>query len=178
MPDVIRSIADLNALLADNGTGNLSAQDIRDLMVSMMVHGELGSGAKASKVLGTGYEALDFDVAGAISRGVTLDTVGGRISAIPVDMKVRMTLEVYFKGDAGENYDFTVFKDPDVAPAEITSMRRENNAIVSAAQTYHLSYSVSVQLSAGDELQPAVRSDSNNFELLFGLFRIERIGVE
>ena len=178
MPDVIRSIADLNALLADNGTGNLSAQDIRDLMVSMMVHGELGSGAKSPVALTTGYHALDLDTAGAFERGLNIDTENGRIDQIPVDMKAVLTLELYFKGDAGEAYDFTVYKDPAVNPVEITSMRRAGNVIVSPSQTYHLSYSVGVQLSANDVLQPAVRSDGNNFELLFGLFRVQRIGVE
>lgn len=35
MPDTVRSIAEIVALIADNATGNISAQDLRDLLVSL-----------------------------------------------------------------------------------------------------------------------------------------------
>lgn len=178
MTDTIRSLSELNSMLADNTTNAISPQDIRDLMVSQMVHGELGSAAKTSKILGTGYEALDFDVAGLFERGLNIDTVNKWINQVPVDMKAILTMEVYFKGDAGEDYDFTVFKDPAGTPSEITRMARENVHVVNGSQTIQLQWSTGVQLSQNDVLQPAVRSNGNNFELLFGLFRVQRIGVE
>ena len=100
------------------------------------------------------------------------------INQIPVDCKAVLTLEVFFKGDVGQDYDFTVFKDPSGTPSNITRMQRTGYRILNADQTVHASWSVGVQLNQNDILQPAVRSNGNNFELLFGLFRIQRIGVE
>lgn len=178
MPDTIRTLAELNAIFADNLTGDASTQDIRDLVVSLMCHAEIGSGAKAPIVLGTGYEPLDFNIVGAIERGFNADGVSRSIKNTPVNMVVEMSMEVFFKGDAGEEYDFTVFKDPTGTPVEIGRMARQNVAIVAAAQTMHLTWSTSVQLAQGDEIQAGVRSNGNNFELLFGLLRVRRIGVE
>ncbi len=178
MVDTIRTLAELNSLLADNTTAKLSPQDVRDLMVSQMVHAEIGSAAKASKILGASWEPLDFDVAGVFQRGLNANTLLLRIDSIPVEMKAVLSLEVYFRGNVGQNYDFTVFKDPIVAPVNITRMQRLGFEVLNAGQTIHASWSVGVQLSAGDVLQPAVRSASQDFELLFGLFRVQRIGVE
>lgn len=178
MADTIRSLSELNSLLADNVLENIGPQDIRDLMVSQMVHGEIGSGAKGSTILGASWESLDFDVAGVFERGLNIDTGNRWINQIPVDMKAVLTMEVFFKGDAGQDYDFTVFKDPTGSPVNITTMQRTGFRVVNADQTIHASWSVGVQLSQNDVLQPAVRSNSNNFELLFGLFRVQRIGVE
>jgi hypothetical protein len=176
MADTIRSLSELNSLLSDNTIGALGVQDIRDLMVSQMVHGEIGSGAKAPVTLGASWDALDFDVAGVFGRGLNVDTANKLIDQVPVRMKAVLSLEVLFSGDAGESYDFSVWKDPAGKPSNITRMQRTLRA--SSAGETHASWSVGVQLEAGDVLQPAVRSASNEFELLFGLFRVQRIGVE
>ena len=178
MADTIRTLAELNSLFADNTSNNISPQDIRDLVVSQMVHGEIGSAAKASKTLGATWEELDFDVAGVFERGLNVDVVNKWIDQITVDLKAVLTIEVFFKGTAGQSYDFTVFKDPAGTPSNITRVQRLDLAVVNASQTVHASWSVGVQLSANDVLQPAVRSASQDFELLFGLFRVQRIGVE
>jgi hypothetical protein len=178
MADTIRSLAELNGLLADNISGAIGPQDLRDLMVSQMVHGEIGSSSKASILLGADWQALDFNVAGVFERGLNIDTVNKWIDQIPVDCKAVLTLEVFFKGDVGQDYDFTVFKDPAGTPSNIIRMQRTGHRILNAGQTVHASWSVGVQLNQNDILQPAVRSNGNNFELLFGLFRVQRIGVE
>ena len=178
MPDTIRSMAELDSLLSDNAAGSISAQDIRDLMVSMAVHGEIGSGAKANKTLGADWEALDFDVAGTFVRGLNVDTVNKWIDGVPVTMKALLSMELFFKGDEDESYDFTVFKDPIGSPVNITRMERADVLLTDVDQTVQLSWSVGVQLTAGDILQPSIRSNGNDFELMFGLFRVQRIGVE
>ena len=177
MADTIRSLSELNSLLRDNTTGGLTEQDIRDMMVSQMVHGEIGSGAKPSIALGPSWQALDLDVAGVFERGLNTDPANKQINQIPVRMKAILSLEVQFSGDAGEAYDFTIFKNPDTAPANIQRMER-TISVPAAGGSVHTSWSVGVQLEAGDVLQPAVRSANNNLELHFGLFRVQRIGVE
>lgn len=181
MPDTIRSISELNSMLADNSSGFITAQDIRDLMVSQMVHAEIGTLGQASKTLGNGWEVLDFDKKGAFERGIVANTGEKMLSGIPVDMKAIVSLEVYFKGESGQDYDFTVFKIPDGTgtPQNIARLERDDHRIVNAAQTYHLSYSVGVSFDQNDAIKAAVRSTSgNNFELLGGILRFQRIGVE
>lgn len=177
MPDTIRTLADLNTLLADNTSEAISPQDIRDLMVSMMVHGEIGSGTKAAITLGTGFQALDFNVAGVVGRGLTIDTVNKVISQIPVAMKTEVTLEVQFTGTSGQTYDFAVFKNPATSPVQIARLDISER-IFNAAQRGAVNVSSSVQLAAGDVLQAGVRCNGQSFTLLRGGLRVRRIGVE
>ena len=177
MADTIRSLSELNGLLQDNTSGGLSEQDIRDLMISQMVHGEIGSGAKSSVTLGPSWQALDFDVAGVFERGLNIDPVNKQINQVPVRMKAILSLEIQFSGDPGEDYDITIFANPDTTPSNIQRMERKLG-VQAVGESMHASWSVGVQLEAGDVLQPAVKSANNNFELLFGLFRVQRIGVE
>lgn len=178
MVDTIRTLAELNGLFADNNTQSVSEQDLRDLVLSQNVHAEIGSGAKTLITLGTGWQALDFDVAGAFERGVTANTVDSRIEGVPCTMKAVVTVEVFFKGEVGQDYDFTVFRNTHSTPAQINTLNRLGMRVLDAAQTIQHSWSVGVQFSAGDSIQAAVRSNGNDFELLFGLLRFQRIGVE
>jgi hypothetical protein len=171
--DTIRSLSELNALFADNGQGNITPQDIRDLMVSMMVHGEIGSGPKASITLVNGWNALDLDVAGAVGRGLTIDTTNKVISAVPVIMKAWIDCEVWFKGTNGQNYDFAVWRNPSGTPDRLTRLDRTVR-VSSATGTFGHRWSTAQQLQVNDVLQLAV----NSFELLFGLLRVTRIGIE
>lgn len=177
MADTIRSLTELNSLLADNTSGAISAQDIRDLMVSQMVHVEIGSGAKAAITLGTGFEALDFTVAGVIGRGLSVDTTNKWIIDVPVDMKAEVSCEIVFRGVQNNDYEFAVFKDPAGTPDRQTRLDRTLR-VVSNTQIVSHSWATSLQLNAGDTLQMGVRADGLSFEMLFGLLRIRRIGVE
>lgn len=176
MPDTIRTLAELNAQFADNTSGVISPQDIRDLMVSLMVHGEIGSLAKAGITLGTGYQALDFDASGAIERGVTVDTANKWI-VVPVAGKYELTLEVSFNGSNNTTYDFTVFKNPDGTPENIARIE-DSERLVNAAMIGGVKVSCSLALAAGDKLQAGVRSNGSAFTLRRGLLRVRRIGVE
>ncbi len=177
MADTIRSLGELNSLLQDNTTGGLTEQDLRDLMVSQMVHGEIGSGAKTEITLGPSWQGLDFDTAGVFQRGLNVDTTNKWIDEIPVVMKAVLSFEILFSGDPGETYDFSVWKNPSGSPVNIGRMKR-SLSVQTAGETTHASWSVGVQLGQNDVLQPAVRSNGNGFKLLFGLFRVQRIGVE
>lgn len=174
MPDTIRSLAELNALLADNTSAAITPQDLRDLMVSQMVYAEIGSGAKAEITLGTGFQAVDLNVAGEVSRGMVADATNRMITDTPVNMKAIIHCEVVFKG-AVADYEFSVFRNPDSTPTQVLRLAR---TVRGAATAVSHSWSTSVQLTAGDKLQLGVRANGQPFELLFGVLRVQRIGVE
>lgn len=178
MPDTIRTLAELNFLFRDTAENEeISAQHIRDLMVSLMVHGEIGSGPKSAITLGTPFQALDLNVAGVIGRGLTIDETNKRIANVPVDMKADIALEVLFKGAANTTYEFSVFKNTHTTPVQIARMNADER-IISAAQIGKISVSAAIQLAAGDTLQAGVRSAGASFELLRGNLKVRRIGVE
>lgn len=172
MADTIRSLAELNALLADNSSGAISAQDIRDLMISLMVHGAIGASLKSPITLGSVWETVDLDTDQGISRGLTIDTTNKRIADVPVDMKVVAACEVVFIGDSAEEYEFGVSVNA-AAP-----LGRSLRTVTSDGGKQWLAWQFPVSLSGGDYLNLVVRSDGNGFELERGLLRIQRIGVE
>jgi hypothetical protein len=177
MPDTIRTLSELNALLADNNTANISPQDIRDILVSINVYGEIGASGNSPINLASGWQPLDLTVPGNSTRGVVVNTTSKWIEQVPVDMEVDLTFHLIFKGQAGRDYDFTVFKNPDSTPVQ---MNRMNILNIEANETRSLSWSTSINVTQGDKLQAAVRpsADSSNFELLHGVFRLQRKGIE
>lgn len=179
MPDTIRTLAELNAAFPDNTVGATSNQDIRDLIVSMMVHGEIGSGPKSAIVLAAGFQPLDFTLAGVVSRGLTIDTVNRWIADVPCDMKAEITLELSFQGSNNTTFDFAVFRNPDTVPEQIQRLT-DNERIFSAAMVGAVKISASIQLNAGDKLQAGVRpaAGTPSFTLLRGMLRVRRIPVE
>lgn len=176
MPDTIRTLAELNQQFADNTSEAISPQDVRDLMVSLMVHGEIGSLAKSAITLGTGFQALDFDASGAIERGVTVDTVNKWL-VVPVAGKYEVVFEVSFNGTNNTTYDFGVFKDSGAGFAAVQRLD-DSERLVNAAMIGGVKISASVQLAAGDKLQAGVRANGASFTLRRGLLRVRRIGVE
>lgn len=178
MADTIRSLVELDALFADNVIAAITPQDVRDLMVSMMVHGEIGSGAQSSITLGTGWQPINLNVEGMVGRGITVDTLNQRLADIPVEMKAIVHCEVVFKGAAGADYEFAVWRNTHTAePSMIDRMHRVLH-VVTTTQTVAHAWSTSVQLEAGESLQLGVKADGQPFELLFGVLRVQRIGIE
>lgn len=177
MPDTIRTLAALNTQFADNTQGIIAPQDMRDLFVSMMVYGEIGSGAKSSITLGTGFQALDFTVAGSVGRGLTIDTTNKLISAVPVAMKAWITLEIAFRGTLNTTYDFAVIQNPSGIPVDIARLDISQR-ILNAAQIATFTVTAAIQLAANDSLQAQVRSNGAAFELLRGALRVQRIAIE
>jgi hypothetical protein len=179
MADTIRTLAQLNTQFADNTVGICSPQDIRDLMVSLMVHGEIGSLAKSAITLAAGFQPLDFNQAGAVGRGLTIDTANKWIDGISVNMKAEITLEVSFQGANNTTFEFAVFRNPDGTPEQITRLT-DNERIFSAAMVGGIKISSALQLNAGDKLQAGVRpvAGTPSFTLLRGLLRVRRIAIE
>ena len=177
MADTIRTLAELNTQFADNTSAAITPQDIRDLMVSMMVYGEIGSGAKAAITLGTGFQALDFTLAGTVGRGLTIDTTNKWISGVPVSMKAKVRLEVSFQGTNNTTFDFAVFRNPDGTPEQLLRVS-DSDRIVSATMMGGVTIEAAIQLNAGDKLQAGVRANGASFTLLRGRLYVERIALE
>lgn len=175
--DTIRSLAELASLIADNAQGAITPQDIRDLMVSQMVHGEIGSGAKSALTLGAGWQALDLDVEGVVGRGLAVDAANRALGSIPVEMKALVSVEVVFRGTQNTNYEFAVWRNPTTTPVQELRLTRTLRPTAATNIVAH-SWATSLQLAAGDAFQLGVRAPGAPFELLFGLLRIQRIGVE
>lgn len=173
MADTIRSLAELNALFADNGQGNITPQDIRDLVVSTMVHAEIGSGAKAAITLAAGFNVLALDVAGAVGRGITVDTANRRLSGIPVAMKAVVHAEINFSGAQNTTYTFAVFQNG-VQVQRLTRTARPS----AVADIRQVSFSTSLQCAVDDTFDLRVSAGMVSFTLLFGVLRVQRIGVE
>ena len=173
MPDTIRSLAELSTLLSDQSSGAITPQDIRDLMVSQMVHGEIGSTAKAAITLAAGVNVVNLDSAGAVVRGLTLDTVNKRISGVPVEMKALVHAEVNFSGAQNTTYTFAVFQNGVQVP-RLTRTARPT----AVADIRQVAFSTSLQCAAGDTFDLRVSAGAVSFTLLFGVLRVQRIGVE
>lgn len=176
MPDTIRTLNDLNNnIFPDNTQGICSPQGIRDLVISGMVYGELGSGAKASINLSTTFQVLDFTLAGVVGRGLNIDIVNKRINGIPVVMKAHIDFELSFTGTVNTTYEASVFVNG-VQNARLVDTTR----IVSAAQIGKFQFSASIQLAENDAIDARIRSLSGTpvFVMSRGLLRVRRIGVE
>lgn len=175
MPDTIKTLAQLNQDFGDNTVGQVSPQFIRDLMVSMMVHGEIGSAAKASITLpaAPNFAVVDLNVAGVAARGITVDTVNKRLADVPVAMKAHVTAELWFRGTNGTTYDIAVFQNG----SQVQRLTRQAR-IVNAAQIPEAYMGATIQCAANDTFDLRVRAGGAAFELLFGVLRLQRIGVE
>lgn len=176
MVDTIRSLSELNALLADNTQQNISPQDLRDLMISLMCHAEIGSTGQTQEVLGAGWTAIKLDQDGAFKRGFDTDLVNYKIISTPVNMKVIVSCEVVFRGTDATDFELTVWKNPSGTPVQLNRLNR--TIAGRGTQRVAISWETGVQLSQGDELQLAVRSNGSDWKLDFGRLAVRRIGVE
>jgi len=175
MADTIRTLAELNTLLADNTSGDITPQDIRDLMVSMMVHAEIGALDNSPITLGSGWETVDLDTAGAAKRGADVDLVNHRITSIPVACKGQVHWEAEFKGAAATLYEFAVYRNG--GPTQVIGLYRRAY-VPTADHIVHVGGTVTAYLSQDETLELAVKASGASFELLSAVLRIDRIGVE
>lgn len=143
----------------------------------MMVHGEIGSGPKALITLGTGWQVVDLTAAGAVGRGLVVDPTNKRLADVPVEMKAIVHCEIAFRGAANTNYEFSVWRNTHSTPVQETRLNRTLRSMSTSHIVTH-SWSTSLQLEQGDSLQLGVRANGQPFELLFGVLRVQRIGVE
>ena len=173
MVDTIRTIGELNTLLADNATGDISAQDLRDVLVSQLVHTEIGRGALTTNI-GTSYVKIPMTVAGTFERGFTANVATDQIDSTPVALKALITVEVQLGAlDAGRTVDFAVFVNGVEAP-------KLTRTFTADYAPQHLSWSVGVQLAQNDTIDLRVKADqaATGITVEFVVLRAQRIGVE
>lgn len=170
MVDTIRSKGELNVLFADNATGDISAQDIRDLTLSMNVHAEIGRGSLVT-TWGTSYVKVPMTIAGAFERGFAADLPNNQIHQTPVVLKALVSLEIQITSlQNGRDVDLTVF----VNGAEETKATRNFDDVG------HYSWSLGVQLAQNDTIDFRAKASGANTSITIGmaLLRAQRIGVE
>ncbi len=170
MPDTIRTLGELNALLTDNITGNISAQDLRDVLVSMNVHAEIGRGL-LSTTIDTSFVKVPMTIVGAFERGFVADVATDAITATPVNLKALVAVEVQITAlQAGRTVDFSVF----ISGVEEVRATRTFDTIG------HYSWSLGVQLAQNDtiDLRAIASAASTSINIDMALLRAQRIGIE
>ena len=170
MPDTIRTIGELDSLLADNVTGDISAQDLRDVLVSMNVHTEIGRGPLSTSI-GTAYVQVPMTAAGTFERGFLADVAGDQISQTPVALKAMVNVEVQITAlQNGRTVDFAVF----VSGVEMLNTLRTFDI------EGHYSWGLGLQLAQNDTIDLRVKASAANtsIDVDFVLLRAARIGIE
>lgn len=113
MADTIRDRSALIALLADNSAGDISAQDVRDVLIS--VHGVYGDlrvegGATAQTGIGTSQTKMTgWDTDGE-SAGTTLDSTTDDDIAVGTAGVYRIAFHITLDGSASEVFTFEIAK--------------------------------------------------------------------
>lgn len=114
MADTQRDLAALQALLADNTSGDISPQDVRDMLVTVLgVYGEMliTDGATAqSSLSGTPAKMTGWDTDG-VNNGVTPDSTTDNDLTITVTGKYLIWCNFSFTPDASEDYFFEIYVD-------------------------------------------------------------------
>lgn len=174
MADEILTFAALNAALPDNAEGIVDPQAIRNLALSGMVHAEIGAQNKSPITLGASFEAVDLDTDGAAKRGFNVDLVNHKLTEAPVDEKVRLEWQAEFKGSAGELYEWTVFRNGTQRLDRLDSW----GYVATVNDIVHVGSVQTALVAANDNFTLAVKSAGNSLELIRGVLRAERIGVE
>lgn len=173
MTDTIRTLAELNALLADNTTGDASTQDLRDALISQNVHTEIGRGSLTTSI-GTSYVKVPMTAAGVFERGFTADVANDQIAGTPVDLKALIQVEIQLEAlDAGRTVDFAVF----VNGAESARLTR---TFTDDYAPGHLSWAIGTQLSQNDTIDLRTKADqaATGITVAFVVLRAQRIGIE
>jgi len=172
MVDTIRTKSDLLTLLSDNGTQDISPQDLRDFLVSFLMFGELGfvDNAVEQSALPAGENVVPLDQAGP-ALGVTINT-GSNFLQVPVDGNYRVTFESSYKGTGGSRFTFHVLKNG----TSVSRMKRQDTPTVSTEER-NVSGSGTVDLLATDEIKLGIQSQpaGGDFTMIQGGIRIERL---
>lgn len=169
MVDTIRTLSELNQLLADNTTGDIAAQDLRDILASMNVHTEIGL-ANWTQQISTSWTKIPFDVGGSFERGFQQDLPNNRIINTPCRLKANIGIEIGFSDPAGVGIDVAIF----VSDSQEAITRRN------LAERQAATWAVGIQLQEGDFIDARVRANSGTPTITLSrcLMKTARIGVE
>lgn len=108
MPDTARTLAALQALLADNVTGDINPQDVRDFLVSTL--GEYAQiyvhdGAAAQSFTTAPSKMTGFTTNGPAGGNMTADAANDKI-IIGTDGDYKVDFQISFSGAVNEMFEF------------------------------------------------------------------------
>ena len=172
MADTIRTIQELNQQFADNTTGDIAAQDIRDLMASMMIHSEILRDTPLTATVGTDWTVMPATKEGVFERGFVANVPENRIEQTPVRLKALMYVEVYLSSlTAGRSLEVGVFLN---GTTQVSQMTRN------LSQPGHYNWSGGVQLQQNDFMDLRGRADQAGTDIGvdYYVFRAIRLGIE
>ena len=160
MADTAKSLSDLQALFADNDSGNISPQDLRDFLVSSLgayaeIRTDDGSTAKGS--IGTTPLVLDTwsnDGENGESAGLTADKANDKIT-LDIEGKYEIHFQCSMIGTNGQQFDFEIYVD-----GAATGHKASIHAF--GAFISNLSIVGIVDAAAGNDLDVRVVADSGS----------------
>lgn len=183
MSQTERDQATIRSLLADNVSGNISPQDMRDAIASLMGYASLAltpSGAPATmNTVGTSYDLIDiYDEIVAQSSDVN---IGGSDADLTPDWRLVANSDGFFKVDFSASIDssannklltFRPFVNNAVALTEIQQFMSNGPDI------QIISFSGIGEFDPGDQIDMRVHIDSGTSNLTFhaATFSMHRVG--
>lgn len=114
MADTIKSVADLLTLFADNTSGAISPQDLRDFLVSALgVYGDLRveAGSAAQTSIDTTPVKLTGFNANGLGNGITPDHVTDNDLSVLTTRVVEVSFACTFLGTASQTFYFEIYKN-------------------------------------------------------------------
>lgn len=174
MADTQRSLAALQALFADNVAGDISEQDLRDFLVSVL--GGYGGIHLAAAAAAQGVEVAPAKMTGfdtnMLSFGVTPDHTNDIIT-IDTTAVYHVELDVAFSGSANAIFTMQLYRLGVAVPGAFLTRKLTGGGDVGSA-----GFGMCVACTAADELDVRVSADagSKTMTLEAGHFSVRRIG--
>lgn len=174
MADTIRTLADLLVLLADNTSGNISPQDVRDALVSRFgVYGQVyTSGGSTGVSVGTSPVTVEWDSDG-LDDGLTADSANDRLSVGSGSDGVFLVLAQFsFTGTASTTFTLKLSVNGTQDDALACKVKLDASGSPISA-----SFAGLVSLVSGDAVTVEVVADgaSKTFTLAEGQLSLRRI---
>ena len=156
--------------MADNATEDITPQNLRDMLHSYHIFGEIGmiNNTTAMTNLPAGWNAVPLDQAGP-AQGVTVDAIN-HLLGVDVDGQYRVEYMMSYSGTTAQKFRFCILKND----AEVGRTERQDTTTANQ-EIRNVSGSGTLNLTSTDEIKLGVRSSGNDFTLRFGGLRIERL---
>lgn len=173
MADTIRTRADLQTLLADNTTGDISPQDHRDVLVSVLgVFGQLYShDSVAGLTVGTSPVTVEWATAGLYD-GITLDAANEKMTlAAGHDGTYEVHVQMSFTASQA-TYEVHVYKNA----VEQTHLA-DKFKVTDAGDIHSCSIHGFIELVSTDDVLVKIEADgaAKTFTMAHGQFCIKRV---
>lgn len=177
MASTIRNRTDILNLLGDNSSKAISAQDVRDAIVSVWgVFGEMYVfGGTTAQVVGTTPTVLTLWSSIGESNGVTVDTSNNRITiGAGADGTYRVHCNVDYNGDHNVKFKFVLRRTGSIISRATQSRQFFNTGLDGVRSAGFSGY---LTAAVGDQLQIYVEAtvNSSNMTIVEAQFLIERM---